>query len=735
MKYINNTDKDYIYSKFISRFIPNDKAYDMSTGYDCGKMYTELRAYIENLDDTDHYIISAKAFSFVLSHTPVNVSEYDYFPGIESINMPVKILSSFWMNQVLNEKISQVKSDIERLQKNGAALLYLDDCHSVPNYDYILPLGFPGMLSKVRIAKREHEPLTEKQEAFYTSMEIELEAILSLIDRFIDYAKAHPTKKSAKIIKCLSSLKSGEPKTFYEALMFLYLYFIVSEHINGIQVRSIGNFDRLLYPFYQRDIENGIATQAEQMGYIAYFITQFAAINNEFCQPVYFGGAKGNGESEINQLSYDFLEVWDSLGIMSPKIQIKYDKNTPENYLRLALKAIRHGHNSIVFVNDDIIRKTLVEYGVSEESARLANIAGCYEYSPAEGVENLGAFVNIAKAIEYTFFNGRDVENGDFIGLSLGDVEEFDTFEKFYNAVLQYSKFIVDETIKTVDTWTKYESEISPAVLFSTTRKSGLKAGMDAYCLAADEGLFNGLDLGCLGTVADSLAMIKKYVYDNKTVSLAEMKRMLRENFENDEIFRQKLLHDSDQFGNNRNLPDTIGKELYETLADYINHRPNGRNNGQWCTGLHISHRFLQWRDVTCAMPNGRLREEELSKNASPTQGSATTGPTAVLLSLTKLDATKFKSDFPLDVSVNPATIQGDEGIEALLSLLKAYRLKGGYSIHFNCIDSETLQDAIEHPEKHRDLQIRVCGWNVRFTTLERREQESYVKSARGAEC
>lgn len=734
MKYIEDEDKAYIYSKFLSRFVPNDDAYDMTTGLDCQKMQTALAAYVQGLQDRDHYLISAKAFAFVLANTPITVSAYDYFPALESINMPVKTATNGWMDEVLTKKIPGIKADIERMYRNGAAYLYLDDCHSVPNYDYILPLGFPGMLAEVRKAKKEHEPLSEEMEAFFDAMEIELEAILGLIDRFIVYADAHPSVKSETIKRGLVSLRAGAPQTFYESLLFLYLYFMASEHVNGIQVRSICNFDRVLYPYYRKDIDSGIADRYEMQRYIAYFITQFAALNNVFCQPVYFGGSKRDGTSEINTLSYDFLEVWDTLGIMSPKIQIKYDKNTPKDYLRRALEAIRHGHNSIVFVNDEIIRKTLMEYGVPEESARLANIAGCYEYTPPEAIENLGAFVNIAKAVEFTFFNGHDARTGDFIGLSLGEAENYDSFDAFYDAVLRYSKFLVDETIRIIDAWTVYETEISPAVLFSATRRSGLKAGRDAYSLAAEEGLFNGLDLGCLGTVADSLAMVKKYVYDKKTLTLPEMREILRSNFDGHEIFRQQLLQDPDKYGNNRELPDSLGKKLYETLADYINHRPNGRINGQWCTGLHISHRFLQWRDVTCAMPNGRMRGEELSKNASPTQGAAMAGPTALLLSLTKLDAVKFKSDFPLDVAINPAAVRGEEGLDALLSIIEAYRLRNGYSIHFNCIDSATLQDAIDHPEKHRDLQIRVCGWNVRFVTMDPRDQQSYVKGAKGAE-
>ncbi|MBQ4044182.1 MAG: hypothetical protein IJD06_09325 [Clostridia bacterium] len=742
MQYIPEADLRYILDKYNDvtgrsdtgkRFLCCDRTYDMSTGPDAHTLAEGLRAFLANLTDTDHAVIKAKAFAYVLENSIINVSPCDYFVGFHAMNRVVnKVLTGAWQAEIVREKISDAPRRKQLLEQQGAVKMWPDFDHSVPNYDYILPLGFVGMLEKVREAKANFGPMTEKQSAFFASIEIELNAVLSLLDRFIAFGEAHPNEKSGVVLPALRSLRTGAPQTTYEVLLFLYIYYVLSEHVEGLQVRSLSNLDRMLYPFYVKDRQAGV-TEEQIRQYIAYFLMQYASIGNYFNQPVYLGGTEPDGSCVVNEMSYILLDVYDSLGIMNPKFQLKYGANTPRDFLEKALDMVRRGHNSIVFVSDETVISVLESVGCSHEDACRANISGCYEYSIPEGITHLGNFVNLAKMVEYALFNGCDMRSGESMGLSLGEAESFADFEEFFGAVTGYLCHTIDELTSVTGMYLPYYEEMNPMPLFSATRTTGLEMGCDAYARGAER-FFDGMQLGALGTAADSLAMIYKYVYEKRQITMAELKEALRTDFADCPELRYTLRRDPDKYGNNRDLPDSLAVRLTEAAAAHVNGRPDGRRGGFWYAGTHVSTRYLDWKDATGATADGRIRGEELSKNATPAQGIAVSGAAAAILSLTKLDACKLLSDLPLDLSLVPASFRGEEGMAAMLSLLDVYRLRGGHAIQFNVLDAETLRQAQQNPQQYRDLQIRVCGWNAHFTSMNEKEQNAFIDAAESAQ-
>ena len=191
------------------------------------------------------------------------------------------------------------------------------------------------------------------------------------------------------------------------------------------------------------------------------------------------------------------------------------------------------------------------------------------------------------------------------------------------------------------------------------------------------------------------------------------------------------MLNDKDKYGNNKELPDDIAKDIVAFTSGYVCGRKNSeRRGGKWSCGYHVARLSYAQADKTASSPNGRLIGEELSKNCSASMGQNRDGATAAILSVTKIDATAFCGDASLDLGLHPSAVKGDDGLEAMYGLLMTFVKRGGHAMHINVFDADTLRDAQKHPEKYRDLQIRVCGWNVLWNNINKEEQDGFIRQA-----
>jgi formate C-acetyltransferase len=457
---------------------------------------------------------------------------------------------------------------------------------------------------------------------------------------------------------------------------------------------------------------------------------QFTAIGNYWNQPVFLGGEKADGSTEINELSYLFLDVYDKMKIYNPKIQIKVANSTPKAFLLKALDMIRRGNNSIVFVSDKTIRTALIKRGLSEEQARLCNVKGCYEYSVQGGMDTGMNYLNLLKPLEYALHCGCDGVTGKFAGLQSPSVEKYVEFNDFYEEYKKQLKYVMDCAMETVNAYEDYLAYINPQSMLSATYPSCLEKGKDALEGGAIE---NGTVLagGFIADIADSLTAIKKYVFDKKQLTLQEFCRVLDNNYAGYEKFRLQLLKDSDKYGNDKELPDGFAKDIIDFIAKYVCGQPNAKKRGgKWTCGFHVARMSYTQGEVTAATPNGRLKGEELSKNCSASMGQNKEGATAAILSVTKIDATAFTGDATLDLGLLPSAVKGEDGLEAMYGLLMTFMKRNGHAMHINVFDADTLRDAQKHPEKYQDLQIRVCGWNVLWNNINKVEQDGFIKQA-----
>ncbi len=738
MEYINDHDYNYIMNKYhdqskpfdsFSRFIRHDDIFDPSTGMHGDDILEGIKKQDKELAHLPHPVRKAKAFEYVLQNTRISCDPRDLFPAINAIDRPLnKTIIADWRKEVFGEIIPEIEKRRANYEKNGIVTIWPDYDHSAPIWDNIFDLGFKGLLDNCKQIHATKKDLTEDQAAFYDGITVTYTAILHFLVRLHDQAQKqnHPRMATA-----LKNISEHAPKTFYEALLVDYIYFMLSEHIEGLQVRSLSNFDRLFYRFYQNDRQNGVS-ELDIRRDLAYFFLQFTAIGNYWNQPVFLGGCKADESTEINELSYLFLDTYDKMGIYNPKIQIKVADSTPKDFILKALDMIRRGNNSIVFISDATIRKALENAGDTPEQARLCNITGCYEYQSQGTYVSSMNYLNLMKPLEYALHKGCDGVTGQFAGLESPDPASFRSFDEFFCEYKKQLAFLINGTMETVNGFEDYLSYINPQSMLSATYESCMEKGLDAMGGGAVKNETHML-FGFLADAVDSLTNIKKFVFDSKKISLSQLRDILDQDYANHETLRLELLADRDKYGNNKDLPDSIATEISEFVCQLICGKPNAKKRGgQWNLGFHVARQSYEQAPKTASSPNGRLKGEELSKNISASMGMNREGATAAILSATKINATAFTSDASLDLGLLPSAVSGEDGLEAMYGLLMTFIKRGGHAIHINVFDADTLRAAQKEPDKYKDLQIRVCGWNVLFNNINKKEQDAFICQAEG---
>ena len=434
MKYVSECTYDYIINKYHDtakpfnphvRFIRRDELFSPESGMAPDEIMAGILENDKQYEQLGHPIRKARALEYVLKNTRIACDERDIFPSIHMIDRPLsKTLIKEWSTEVFGKTIPEVESRRAQLERDGVYTMWPDYDHSVPFWDRLFSLGFVGILAESEQA-RVGRTLNEDEQDFFEGIRITYEAVLVLIERL------HAAATSEKMKTALHHLLLGAPQSFYDALLLSYLYFIISEHMDNLQVRSLSGFDHSFYRFYQEDLARGVSEQDIRHDLACYFL-QFAAIGNYWNQPVYLGGEREDGSTVINELSWLFLDVYDEMNLYNPKIQIKVGPSTPKNFLCRALDMIRRGKNSIVFVSDTVMRQALERIGVPSEEARTCNVTGCYEYSAQGSYHTAMNYLNLLKPLEYALHEGRDGVSGAFGGLVSPALSEYMTFEALY---------------------------------------------------------------------------------------------------------------------------------------------------------------------------------------------------------------------------------------------------------------------------------------------------------------
>lgn len=738
-----NTDREFIenkYHKTNENFDPFERMayhgydFDKSTGLEDEEINDGLAKLYKKTRGLPHPVAKAHAVKYVLENTKIDINEHDYFVGFWSVNRLANcVTSNKWNEEVFDNILPELKEKMHDMNVSGAITIWPDFDHVVPDWDSILGLGFPGLKKRAEEYKelhRKNNTLTPEREAFFDGIIIEYTAIIDLIDRLYNYALTKSHAKAAKIAECLCHIRDGAPQNTYEAMQVMYIYFMISECFDSYQVRSLGNgLDNTLYSFYKNDLKNGTYTKEEIRELFRYFLFQWSAIGNYWGQPFYMGGTNTGGSTKYNELSYDILDIYDEIGIYNPKIQLKINENTPDKLLFKVFDMIRRGHSCFVFCCEPGMMKAVMTYGATYDEALNMDIRGCYETGVrANEVSTSTGYVNALKAVEYVFSNGFDSRTDKQFGLKTGELKDLKTFDDFYSAVLKQWESLIEMTIDVSLQYEKYLSFINPSNMYSATIEGALKKGCDAYQNGVK--FNNSAILNCgFASLVDAVMAVKEFVYDKKSVTLEILAKALAANWNGFEDLHTQIVKSPHKYGNDDEETNRYTEAMSSYFMSKVNNRPNARG-GVYKAQMHSALQFVLQGKKTGATPDGRYAGDEISKNGSPSVGMDREGVTALIKSALKARPYTYCESFCLDVMLHPSAVNGDDGLEIMKSLLFMYMKNGGQSIQFNVFNADTLRDAQKHPDKYKNLQVRVCGWNVLWNNLSKDEQEAYIKRA-----
>jgi formate C-acetyltransferase len=589
----------------------------------------------------------------------------------------------------------------------------------------------------------------------YKKME-ELEAMEIAADALILYAKRHSKtamelakrekdlkrrKELEKIADICAHVPAHAPRDFWEGLQcYWFVHVGVITELNPWDAFNPGRLDQHLFPFFQKGLEDGSLTEEKTRELLQAFWVKF---NNQPAPPkvgvtaeesstytdfalINTGGVKADGSDAVNELSYLILDVVEEMRLTQPGSMVQISKKTPDRFLKRALEIIKTGFGQPSVFNTDVIVQELLRQGKSIEDARNGGASGCVE-TGAFGKECyiLTGYFNMVKVLEITLNNGLDPETGKKIGIETGEPTEFSSFDGLFEAFKKQLNHFVNIKIKGNNVIERLYAELLPVPFLSLFIDDCIAKGKDYNDGGARYNTNYVQGVG-LGTATDSLAAIRFNVFDKGSIRMEELLKALNANFHAHEALRQRLVNRTPKYGNDDDYADQIMRAIFEVYYDAIEGRPNTKG-GHYRINLLPTTVHIYFGKVTGATPDGRKAGEPLSEGVSPVQGADRKGPTAVIKSAAKIDHARTGGTL-LNQKFTPQLLADEEGLDKLFHLIRAYFKLDGHHIQFNVVSSDMLRDAQKHPEKYRDLIVRVAGYSDYFVDLNVELQNEIIK-------
>ena len=689
-----------------------------------------------------------------------DVDTYDKRPAQKSFitDEDKKVLKEriipYWKNEEYTLKEQFIKNLETKVKQIMDTLVFLVETeltngigHFFPGHENILKFGLNSLIEKAKSKMIEFSKDVQKSN-FLESLIIVCNAARFFIKRFSSLAmkisETEPNFKRKKelleISEICSNISENAPKNFKEALQLVYFNHLICGLEDGGYAVSIGRLDQLLNPFYVNDIKNGIITKEEVQFLIECFFLKlttlwnyvfYLAINagegTPITENVTIGGLNRAGNDATNDLSYIILDAYSHIQTVQPTFSIRIHQSTPVDFLTKVARSVKLG-TSIALFNDDVMIPGLVKRGLTLEDAREYAPIGCVEpQHPSKSFGSTNACqLNIVKCLELALTNGSDMFIRREIGIKSD--KEITSYKDLWNSFLEQMKFFIKNMVLTMNTLDKTIAEINPQPYLSSTVDNCINCGLDVTNGGAIYN-FTGPQLIGLATVVDSLAVIKKFVFEDNTLSFEEMVTILMKNYrgiyqgKKGSEWRELFINKVPKFGNDDDYVDQIAvdivREYCNEISKYTNYRAGKYNPGVYSTSFHIA--FGSW---TAASADGRKSRDVLSNGVGPTHGRDKNGPTAILNSVKKLNTELITNGTSLLLDFHPNSIKED----IFIPLVKSYfEPSGGYHIQFNVVGKETLYKAQQNPDDYRGLVVRIAGYSVLFAELTKAAQNDII--------
>ncbi len=626
--------------------------------------------------------------------------------------------------------------DVELKSENGPG-------EFSPGYDNILlKKGFKGIAGSARARLAEldpAEPEAFEKIRFLESVITVCEATKVFSERYAReaerLAETAPPVRAAELHTIAAVCRRvpwEPPATFREALQAIWFCQVMLLLEENAASYSPGRLDYYLYPLLRADLDAGRITSEEAQELIECLWIKMSGMTwllNENCSQYFagympfanvnVGGTALDGTDATNDLSYMMVRATMDLRLNQPSLSAFIHQGTPPEFLRHICKLIRLGTGFPALFNEEVTVQMLRNKGISEDDVKHFIVGGCVEPGVHGRLSQWsdGGHYNFGAAVQFALDNGRNWVDGRQLGVRTGEPETLTTFEAFKEAVRAQLRLFMQEIAIANLVVQKAHAAYLPKPLSSCLMAGCVESATDIIHGGAQYNAGPAFIGTGIADLADSLAAVKKLVYDERVLTLPQLVDILKRDFAGAENVRQMLINRAPKYGNDRDEVDQFAREFTDYAADLLN-AYRGNTGGRIINGLYPVSSHVPHGKVVGALPSGRKAWGPLADGCSPYQGYDTNGPTAGIKSVAKIDHARHTAGTLLNMKLNPELVRDDRGLDNLAALIRSLFELGGFHIQFNVISGDTLRAAQRKPEEHAGLMVRVAGYSAYFSDL-----------------
>ena len=623
---------------------------------------------------------------------------------------------------------------------------------NVADFERGIKLGYSGLIAKIDKELAELHilyPEDMQKENFLCGLKIMLKAGIVYSRRYAalalekaEHAGPERKKELMRIANVCERIPEFPARTFYEAVQCMHMTHVIAFWDTMFSGLSFGRVDQFLYPYYKNDIESGVLTREEAVEILECFRVKQSSKRNFFnaaakkalsgevhLHNCTLGGITEDGRDAVNELSFVWLDAAENAQVAHPTLSIRWHPRIDDDFVMRGMQVCRLGYGFPAWFGDKTSIEYLLSRGVPLKEARNYAMGGCVLHTVVgKTASTFPSVMNIAKVFELTIFNGRDPLRGDKqIGLATGELSSFSCYDELYDAFKAQLRHFIGISTKHLNRVRICRAETFPDMFISAFFDDCIEKG-DSITGGGAAYPINAQYLLSVGVIdaADSLAAVKKRIYEDRLVAPDELLLALRADYAgHDKLL--KLMATAPKYGNDDDYADMIATDIYAFLCDVMTSIKSSYG-GTYEESPHS----LSWHGTTGmkvgALPSGRHANVALADGAvSPCQGTDVNGPTAIINSAGKIDQANIYGTL-FNMKFLPSSFKTDEDLGKIASLIRTYfNDYGGKHIQFNIVDRDTLIDAQKNPKDHRNLIVRVSGYSALFVELNQTIQNEVI--------
>lgn len=690
----------------------------------------------------------------------------DVFYITEETKQQLRDIAPFWENNNLRARgEALLPEEVSVFMETGVfgmeGKLNAGDAHLAVNYEKILAFGLKGYEERVKDLKAKldlTDPDSIDKNIFYKAVLIVIEAVHQFAQRYSKLAqeladREKDSKRKAELLEIsrICAKVPYEPATsFYEAVQSVwFIQLILQIESNGHSL-SYGRFDQYMYPYYIKDIQEKVITKDEALELLTCLWIKTLTINKVRSQahtlssagsPMYqnvtIGGQTPDKKDAVNELSFVVLQSVAQTRLTQPNLTVRYHKNINKAFFDDCIEVMKLGFGMPALNNDEIIIPSFINWGVKEEDAYNYSAIGCVETAvPGKwGYRCTGmSYINFPRVLLCAMNDGVDLTTGKRFTKGYGYFKDMKSYEELLSAWDKTVREMTRYSVIVENAIDKASERDVPDILCSALTDDCIGRGKTIKEGGAVYDFISGLQVG-IANMADSLAAIKKLVFEEKKITPTQLWNAILDDFQSDENkkIQAMLIDEVPKYGNDIDYVDNLVVEAYDSYLDEIKKYPNTRYHRGPIGGIRYGGTSSISANVgqgmgTMATPDGRNAYEPLAEGCSPAHNADKNGPTAVFKSVAKLPTEKITGGVLLNQKMTPQMLSTEENKQKLEMLIRAFfnRLHG-YHVQYNIVSREILIDAQKYPEKHKDLIVRVAGYSAFFNVLSKKTQDDII--------